>query len=53
MFSGEGNNACVLISVLIGNALINYNYMNAIDLHEIWNHISPLYCGAIEIGNYL
>ena len=53
MFSSEGCKACVLISVLIGYALINYNYMNAIDLHEIWNHISPLFCGAIERGNHL
>ena len=34
MFSGGGSNAYALISVLIGY-LINYNYMNAINLHEI------------------
>ena len=35
MFSVGGSNACALISVLIGYPLINYNYMNAINLHKI------------------
>lgn len=43
----------VLISVLIGYALINYKYTKAINLHEICNHILPMFCGAIEIENYL
>lgn len=43
----------VLISILIGYALINFKYTKTINLHEICNHVLPMFCRAIEIGNYL
>lgn len=55
MFSGRGwgGGGGVLISILIGYALINFKYTKTINLPEICNHILPMFCRDIEIGNYL
>ncbi|XP_057307482.1 uncharacterized protein LOC130645491 [Hydractinia symbiolongicarpus] len=50
----NGSNACVVISLLLGFAVKKSNYeLDFSSWSALKDILLPIYCGAIDIGNYL